>query len=56
MRGKYIVLFNDGTSDWVYAEDKSEAYEIALDRFEKQIERGRGNEKALVSGTVHQKT
>jgi hypothetical protein len=34
---KYIVLFADGTSDWFYAEDKSEAYEIALDRFEKQI-------------------
>jgi hypothetical protein len=37
MKGKYIVLFNDGTTDYVYAEDKGEAYEIALDRFTKKI-------------------
>lgn len=37
MKGKYIVLFVDGSSDSVYAEDKCEAYEIAQDRFEKKI-------------------
>lgn len=37
MKQKYIVLFEDGTTDYVYAEDKADAYEIALDRFEKRI-------------------
>lgn len=37
MKGKYIVLFNDGTSSFVFAEDISEAYAIALDSFSKSI-------------------
>ena len=37
MRGKYTVLFNDGTHDYVWAECIDEAYAIALDRFCKSI-------------------
>lgn len=38
MKGKYIILFKDGTIDYIYACDKSEAYELALDTFTKDIE------------------
>lgn len=37
MKGTYVVLFEDGTIDYIMAEDKSDAYELAMDRFTKKI-------------------
>ncbi len=37
MKYKYTVLFTDGSISYVYAEDVSEAYEMALDLFDKKI-------------------
>lgn len=37
MKFKYTVLFNDGTSSFVYAGDIDEAYAIAFDTFTKSI-------------------
>ena len=31
MKGKYTILFEDGTIDYVLAYDISEAYELAMD-------------------------
>ena len=37
MKFKYTVLFNDGTSSYIFASDIDEAYCIALDKFTKTI-------------------
>lgn len=37
MKGKYTVLFNDGTTGYIWAECIDEAYAIALDTFTKSI-------------------
>ena len=34
---KYTVLFEDGTRGYIRADDISEAYELALDTFDKNI-------------------
>lgn len=37
MMGRYMVLFEDGSIEYLFASDTSEAYEIALDLFTKKI-------------------